>query len=184
MIQYSTGNTEALEEIFQRYKKAMFNYAFRMLSHRADAEDVVGEVFYILTREKDRYRPKGKFSTWLYTIAHNVCVNRIRKRARVVFLWQKKDPYAHEYEQWDIPDTKDLPDTVAGSRDMASYVKKAVEKLPMLQREAVILREYHGFTYQEMSRVLGCSESKVKILLFRARERLRKGLLPYIEEVK
>ena len=69
MIQYSTGNTEALEEIFQRYKKAMFNYAFRMLSHRADAEDVVGEVFYILTREKDRYRPKGKFSTWLYTIA-------------------------------------------------------------------------------------------------------------------
>ncbi|UCC94911.1 MAG: RNA polymerase sigma factor [Candidatus Omnitrophota bacterium] len=184
MMEYTVGNQTALEEIFQRYKKAMFNYALRLLNNRADAEDVVGEVFFVVTSQKYSYQPGAKFSTWLYTIAHNVCIDRIRKRRRIVFIWSKYDKDSPEYTQWDIPDTKNLPDTDAEKKDTAYHVKKAISRLPFAQKEALILKEYHNLRYEEISKVLHCSKAKVKILIFRARERLKKKLLPLIEEVR
>ena len=182
MLEYKTGDSQALEEIFQRYKKPMLNYAFKLLRNFADAEDVVAEVFYAVTAQKDKYIPEAKFSTWLYTIAHNTCIDRIRKNRRVFSFWQKKDKDADSYEEWDIPDTKFMPDIEAENRDISRYVKNAVDKLPFSSREAIILRQYHNLTYEEISKVLNCSVSKVKVLIFRGRERLRKALLPFIEE--
>ncbi|MCP4651803.1 MAG: RNA polymerase sigma factor [Candidatus Omnitrophica bacterium] len=186
MTDYKLGNLDALEEIFQRYKKPILNYAFRILNNRADAEDAVGETFYILTNKKDSYTPKkgAKFSTWLYTIAHNVCINIIRKKKRIVFIWSKQDKNDKEYKQWDIPDFKNLPDENAEKSDNALFVKRAINKLPLNLREALILREYQQLSYQEISSVLSCTISKVKVLIFRGRERLRKDLLPLIEEAR
>ena len=184
MMEYKAGNIDALEEIFQRYKKPILNYAFKLLSSFADAEDVVGEVFYILTSRKDQYEPRAKFNTWIYTIAHNAAIDRIRRRKRVFFFWQKKDKDGSSYEELDIPDTRFMPDTLAQENDIASYVKKAIDKLPFQLKEAIVLRQYHNLSYEEISAVLNCSLSKVKILIFRAKEVLRKELLPYMEEIR
>jgi len=184
MMEYRAGSVDALEEIFQRYKKPILNYAFKLLSSFADAEDVVGEVFYILTSRKNSYEPVAKFSTWIYTIAHNVAIDRIRRRRKVFFFWQKKDKDGSAYEELDIPDTRFMPDSNAEESDISAYVKKAIDKLPFQLKEAIVLRQYHNLSYEEISAVLNCSLSKVKILIFRAKECLRKELLPYMEEIR
>ncbi len=184
MMEYKSGDINALEEIFQRYKRPMLNYAFKLLNNYADAEDVVGEVFYVLTAQKDAYQPQAKFSTWLYTIAHNLCIDRIRKNKKIFPLWFKKNKTDKDYEELDIPDTKFLPNTPAEEKDTSFFVKRSLEKLPLEQKEAIVLREYHGLNYEDIGKVLNCSLEKVKILIFRARERLRKELLPLMEELK
>ena len=184
MVGYKMGDTGCLEEIFGRYKKPIFNYAFKVLTNRADSEEAVSETFYILTGKRHAYTPdiKAKFSTWLYTIAHNVCIDLIRKRRRIVFLWSKRDKDSEQDEPWDLPDTKDLPDRVADNNDCAVQVKKALGRLPLEMKEALVLREYQQLSYEEIGGVLNCTLEKVKILLFRARERLRIELLPFIKE--
>lgn len=181
---YKMGNASCLEEIFGRYKKPIFNYALRLLANRADSEEAVSEAFYILTSKKDRYTPdpKAKFSTWLYRIAHNVCVDLLRKRNRIVFMWSKRDKDSDNEEQWDIPDTKDLPDQAAQKSDRALAVKHALAKLPLEMKEALVLREYQQLSYEDIAGVLNCTLEKVKILIFRAREKLRIELLPFIKE--
>ena len=150
----------------------------------ADAEDVVGEAFYAVTAQKDKYEVRAKFSTWLYTIAHNSCVDKIRKRQKIVFLWFKKENESNEYEEFDLPDDKDTPDAAAQGDDRAALVKAAVEKLPYEYREVVILREYQELNYEEIAGIMNCSLAKVKILIFRGRERLRKELAPMMGELR
>jgi len=184
MMEYRAGSMVALEEIFQRYKKPILNYAFKLLSSFADAEDVVGEVFYILTSRRDSYEPVAKFSTWIYTIAHNVAIDRIRRRRKIFFFWQKRDKDGNSYEEFDMPDTRFMPDSSAQENDISVYVKKAIDKLPFKLKEAIVLRQYHNLSYDEIAAVLNCSLSKVKILIFRAKECLRRELLPYMEEIR
>ena len=184
MMEYKAGEIRALEEIFQRYKKPMLNYAFKILNNFADAEDVVGEVFYVLTSEKNNYQPRAKFSTWLYTIAHNLCIDRIRKNKRTFSLWFKRNKDDKEYQEMDIPDTKFLPNAPVEEKDLSFFVKRSIDKLPLEQKEAIVLREYHNLNYEDISKVLNCSIEKVKVLIFRARERLRKDLSPLMEEMK
>ncbi|MDD4954926.1 MAG: sigma-70 family RNA polymerase sigma factor [Candidatus Omnitrophica bacterium] len=184
MMQYKAGDITALEEIFQRYKKPILNYAFKLLSSFADAEDVVSEVFYILTLRRNAYEPVAKFSTWIYTIAHNVAIDRIRRRKKVFFFWQKKDKSSGSYEELDVPDTRFMPDSEAEKNDVAAYVKKAIDKLPFEFKEAIVLKQYHNLSYEEIANILNCSLGKVKIRIFRAKEALRRELLPYMEELR
>ena len=182
MAEYKLGDQTALEEIFQRYKRPILNYAYRLLNNRADAEDAVGDVFCALASRKSDYKPRAKFSTWLYTIAHNICISRIRKKRRVIFMWFKRDKDAEEYESWDVVDAKSFPDALIEAKDTAQYVRRAISKLSFAQREALILREYHNLSYEEISNVLKTNVSRVRILIFRARRKLKKILLPLIEE--
>ncbi len=183
MFEYKVGHTQALEDIFQRYKVRILNFAFRILGNRADAEDVVGEVFYILTDKKESFRQESKFSTWLYAIARNACIDRIRRRKRIVFMWFKQDKGSQDFRSWDIADDKNFIDDVT-KKDIAYHIKAAVNKLPLSQKEAIVLREYHNLSYEEISEILTCSISKVKILIYRARKRLKNKLLPVLGEVK
>ena len=181
ILEYQSGKDEALTMIFQRYKKPVLNFALRLLGNRADAEDATGEVFLVLFAKKYTYQPTSKFSTWLYTVTRNVCVSRLRKRKWTVSLFVKRDEQDSPQE-WDIPDTSNLPSDELDKKEAAHTIKKAIEKLPDLQKEALILREYQGMSYQEISNILDCSLEKVKILIYRARERLRDELPSFIKE--
>jgi len=176
MVEYSNGNTEVLDEIFLRYKKKMFNYALRMLGNRADAEDVAAELFYVLLRKKDAYQPTHKFSTWFYTVAHNICMSRLRLRKRTVSMWFKREKEADGFEQWDVQDLAPSPGETAQSRDVALYVKGAIGKLPLVEKEALILREYQHLPYVEIAGILGCKQAKVRAMLYRARQKLKEKL--------
>ncbi|MDD3375472.1 MAG: sigma-70 family RNA polymerase sigma factor [Candidatus Omnitrophica bacterium] len=183
MLDYQEGQKEALEVIFVRYKKPIFNYALRILKERAEAEDIISEIFLMLFVKKDSYRPEGKFSTWLYTVARNTCISRIRKKSRLFSFWIRSKE-TNDFEQRDIPDVTFSPERLSEEKETSSFVQMAVNSLPLSQREVIILREYHNMSYEEISQIMQCSLEKVKILIFRARQRLRKKLAFLMKEVQ
>lgn len=181
ILEYQQSNDEmALVTLFNRYKAHILNFALRILGNRADAEDVTSDCFLTLFKKRYIYRAGTKFSTWLFTVARNLCINRIRKRKKLGSMWFKKD--SNNYEQWDIPDEKDIADTTLEKTEASMMVKKAILKLPEEQKEALILREYHNMNYADISEIMSCSLEKVKILIFRAREQLKVELSSFILE--
>lgn len=182
MMQYKvTGEPEIVQAIYFRYRTRILNFCLRMLGNRADAEDVTGEVFLTLFSGKYAYDPKAKFSTWLYTVARNGCISRIRKRKHLVSVWFSSRG-SSTYDQWELEDKEDLAAEQLAKKEAASRVRRAIGQLPNEQREAIILREYHRLHYDEIRQILDCSLEKVKILIFRAREKLREDLRSFIEE--
>jgi len=167
--------------LFERYKKPILNYALRVTGNRADAEDVVSEVMLAVFVKKDMYQPIAKFSTWIFTITRNNCVTKLRKRKNIFSLWVRNE--TGEEELLDPADpAAALPDELVKEKEMTAQIKKAIEKLPETQREALVLREYQDLSYEEISQVLGCSLDNVKILIFRARERIRQELSSFMVE--
>jgi len=184
MMDYQTGREpEAIQTVFVRYKTRVFNFCLRILGNRADAEDVTGDVFLKLLYRKYSYDPEAKFSTWLYTVARNTCISRIRKRKNLVSVWFSSQD-SKQYDQWDIKDTGEIAAEQLAQREAASRVRRAIGLLPFEQREAIVLREYDKLSYQEISTILNCSLGKVKILIYRGREHLREKLKSFIEEEK
>ncbi len=181
MQEYSQGNAEALNMIFQRYKTPVLNFALRILGNRADAEDAVSDVFVAVFEKKYRYDAKAKFTTWLFTVAHNVCISKIRGRKNLVSLWFRNEE-TDELEAWEIPDAGELPRERLNRLQIAGVLRQSIQKLPPEQKEALVLREYHGMNYEEISQVMHCSLEKVKVLIFRAREGLRKELPASLKE--
>jgi len=182
MMEYrSGGEPRSIAIIFFRYKARILNFCLRMLGNRADAEDVTGDVFLTLFSGKYAYDPGAKFSTWLYTVARNCCISRIRKRRNLVSIWFSSKG-SDEYEQWDVEDHGDQAAEQLSKREAASRVRRAIRLLPDEQREAIILREYQRLSYDEIRQILDCSKEKVKILIFRGREGLREELKSFIEE--
>ncbi len=182
IARYLDGDQTAFRVIFERYKNRLFNYAWRVLGNRADAEDVVSEVFLAVFEKRYRVQAQAKFSTWLYTVAHNGCMTKFRQKKNMVSLWFQQAE-SDTPQEWDLPDAGLTPSQQSDQKDVIAVVRAAVKKLPVEQREALILREYQGLSYDDIARVLDCSLEKVKILIFRAREGL-KGTLPasFLEE--
>lgn len=181
MKEYQSGDSGAVSDIFQRYKIRILNFCFSLLGNRADAEEAAAEVFLALVADKNSYDVSRTFSTWLYTIARNKCVNRIRQKKNIVSLWVPSRS-GSDYEMMDAPDTTPHSREALSRQEVSVSVRRAIAKLPDEQKEAITLRQYHGFSYQQISDILGCSLEKVKILIFRAKEQLRVELASFVKE--
>jgi len=181
MLDYQTGDQEAVGMIFQKYKTPIFNFCLRLLGNRADAEEASGEVFLALIANKNTYDSSARFSTWLYTIAHNKCVDQIRRRKRLVSLWFSS-PEKDGYEQLEPADTDASASEELDKKLVISQVRLAINNLPYEQREAIILRQYLDLSYEQISQILNCSLEKVKVLIFRAKERLKDRLASFIKK--
>lgn len=181
MQAYQEGDEEAMAVIFRRYQKRIFNFAFRLLGHRADAEDATADVFLNLLNSGASYQPGAKFSTWLYTVARNACISRMRKQKNIFSLSFRKT--SEEEGEWEVPDMK-TPDEALHQKDVADQLKNAIQKLPVSQKETLILRGYHGLSYDEISKITGHTLENVKVLIFRAREQLRQDLGLLLKEVQ
>ena len=179
---YISGDREAIRMIYVRYKTRMFNFCLRLLGNRADAEEISGDVFMTLIADCT-YDPQRniRFSTWIYTVARNKCVSRMRKRKYLTPLWHSS-PGQDGFREWDPPDSQDLSREELAKRELTVLVLKALDKLPFEYKEAIVLRQYHGMSYQQISVILNCSLEKVKILIFRAKEQLRVQLAPFVKE--
>lgn len=181
MLDYQSGNREAISMIFHRYKNRILNFCIRILGNRADAEDTTHDVFVALMGSPYKQHSNAKFSTWLFTIARNRCIDKIRKTKKVFSLtFTNKDRSTDE--QWDVPDQNDSSAVNLEKKERALVVQQAISRLAYQQREAIVLREYHQFSYDEIAKILNCSLDNVKILIFRAREKLRVELASYIQE--
>lgn len=168
---FQSGNKNALEILYARYKARILNFSFRMLNSRSDAEDVTANVFLALFSGKYRPGHQAKFSTWLFTIARNRCLDviRSRKRETVTDHWEREGGAKNAREN-----------LTESEHEMK--IREAIQQLPDGQREAIILRAYHSLSYNEIAKVLGCSVDNVKVLIFRARQSLRQELASFLKE--
>ncbi len=175
MHQFAGGDMPALEGIFTRYKKPVFNFAMRFLANRAEAEDVASDVFLAVVSGRYHYSPSAKFSTWLFTVTRNSCISRIRSSKKMFSLWFKTEE--GEDQEMQFPDhTLPEPDNALLKEEQSVFLEKALARLPLGQREAIILKEFQNMRYEEIAKVLNCTLSNVKILIFRGRENLRREL--------
>ena len=154
------------EAAFDRYSQTVYSFVYR-LTHREDAaEDVAQETFLALVRAPERFdADRGTMKTYLLSIARNLALKQYRDR--------------HGEEQWD--DQDDAPPAIdpRGALEVGAAVGAAVESLPPLQREALILFEYEGVTLEELAQIVEADVGTVKSRLHRARARLRRVLAPY-----
>ena len=159
------GDREAFDVLIRMYQRMIHSLCYRMTGSLDDADDLVQETFIQAYRHLDNFRAEARFSSWLYRIAINRCLNW---RAR-----QKRRERAHE--QWE-PETDALP----AENDLTRQVQATLEKLPAKQRAAVVLTTYEGMNHAEAARILGCSEVTVSWRVFAARQKLKRWLAPHV----
>jgi RNA polymerase sigma-70 factor (ECF subfamily) len=176
MSEVAEGNLSAFRGIVELYQKPLINFITRFIGDKAEAEDIAQEVFLKVFKSAGNYRPKAKFKTWLFKIAANHCLNEIRdskNNPRTVDLFELNEAGFLAI----APDTYS-PEKVLESREIGEAVREAIRKLAKNQRIALLLKEYSGFSYNEISHIMGCSVSAVESLIQRARQNLKKILSP------
>ena len=185
MLAFREGSLEAFEELFSRHAYAIVNYAYRFVRDRAVAEELAQEVFLRVHDAAGSYRPSARFSTWLYRIATNVCLNEVRRprfKARHDSLdAETTDPGAEPRIQ--IRDANPDPEAQAARLDLVRMLRGALQALPEKQRVAFILNKYAELSYTEVAEVMNTSEKAVKSLIHRAKEGLASKLRPLIKEM-
>ncbi|MFC1704111.1 RNA polymerase sigma factor [Candidatus Omnitrophota bacterium] len=180
MLKYQQGEGQAMDELLRRYKNPVYHFAYRLSYNAAEAQEIAQEVFLRVHTFKDRYTASGKFSTWIFSIAHNVFVSRWRKNRRLVLWPRKKDS---NDELVEVADPDPTPGEQAAIGELSGIIRECIQTLPLPQQEALILREYENLDYQEIATILKKSLGTVKTLIHRARINLKDKLLPYIKEL-
>ena len=182
MLRVKQGDTTAFTELVEKYKQPVMNLAYRTVRDATEAEDLAQNVFVQVYKSAARYRSTAKISTWLFTIARNLCLNEIRRRSR------------HPAESLDAPhpEQDDQPlqqfeDKKAFSPpesllqgELAQNIDQALADLPENQRAAILLCRQDELSYEEIAEVLGCSVSATKSLIHRGRETLKERLKAYL----
>lgn len=166
------GDTNAFEVLVEDQKKVVFNLALRMLGNEEDAYDISQEAFLKAYTNLTGFRGDCKFSSWLYKLTTNLCLDFIRKRNRhkVIPLVYEDDDGDSEYME--IPDETFSPELETEKKQLRESVRAGLNQLPVQQREILVLREIGGLRYDEIGRQLNIEEGTVKSRIFRARKKL------------
>src|SRR5256885_1077878 len=142
MLRFQTGDVEAFQQLFHKYSPSVVNFAAHFLGTRARAEEIAQEVFLQVYRWQKRYEPKAKFSTWLFKIANNHCLNEVRKgEYRVSHESLDSQPNDEgDGRERELPDTNSRKgDDILAAKQAADKIQKILQRLPESQRSAVLL---------------------------------------------
>jgi len=169
------GEEWAFREILDRYEVRIFRHAYRMVGRRADAEDLTQEIFLEVFRSIRHFGGRSAFSTWLYRVAVNVCLEFRRRR--------RMDEVPFEEAELSLGDARALdPEEATIAGELQQKVRQAIQALPGIHREVVVLHELEGFTYAEIAHILDCPVGTVKSRLYHAFQKLRELLQGYVCE--
>ncbi len=177
MLRFKEGDISCFEELMKRYETRILNFIYRFVGVRSEAEDLTQEVFLKVYQAKDKYEPKTEFSSWLYKITVNLCIDYQRKRKNpnsITFIETKDKNSDMIFQQ--IPDPQPPLDVSIEKAQISQVIKSCLLSLPAKQRIALELRVYENKSYKEISKILNCSVSAVESLLFRARQSLKQKL--------
>jgi RNA polymerase sigma-70 factor (ECF subfamily) len=183
MLRVRQGDSHAFAELVDKYKQPVINVAARMLRDPVEAEDLAQNVFVQVYKSADRYRVASKFSTWLFTIVRNLCLNEIRRRSRHPadsMDASHPDQEDQPLQQFEDKTTASPPETLLHG-ELATKIDEALAELPENQRTAIVLCRQDELSYEEIAEVLGCSLSATKSLIHRGREFLKQKLKPYLQ---
>ena len=170
----TAGDLESFNQLVARWERPIFALAFRTLGREEDARDVAQEAFMRAYRGLPGFKGQAKFSSWLYRIALNLCRDWIRRQRRAPVSQFPEDIDVLEAAAATEP-TESIEDLVA-RRELSAVVEEAMAKLPEEQRTAIILKEYHGMTFQAIADLQGCPLSTVKTRLYQGLSVLRRQL--------
>ena len=173
------GDAVAFRELFAKYGEAVVNFAYRFVNSRSRAEELAQDAFLQIYRARERYEAKARFSTYLYRVVTNLCLNELRRfeyQGRTEPLEGKPlengEEGSRELADTSLPEVEDL---LAGI-ETGARIKKVLDKLPPNQKTALLLSRVEGLSYQEVADCLETTESAVKSLIFRATQTLREEL--------
>jgi RNA polymerase sigma-70 factor, ECF subfamily len=182
MLQVRNDVPGAFESLVDHYQNRLVGIFFHMVGNREEAEDLCQEVFLRIYRSRKGYRPRAKFSTWLFTIANNLALNHLRRKGRNVSLplggatgSQPISPVAQH-----LVGREGTPSSQVRQAELSDLVRDALATLGEDQKMAVLLNKFEEMSYAEIADVMGRSPAAVKSLLARARNELREQLEPYL----
>lgn len=183
MTAYQLGELEAFAELVARHEKPLWNFLRRFVSDEDTAQDLMQETFLRVVKSRTSWRPDAKFSTWLYSIAHNLCIDHARraKHRRALSLDTHKrprdsDPDAGLHDA--LPDGARGAEHRAIDRELVARMDAALEALPPAQREVFLMREMLELPFAEIAKAVNASEPTVKSRMRYALEALRSALAP------
>ena len=183
MLRVKQGDTVAFTELVEKYKQPVMNVIYRTLRDATEAEDLAQNVFVQVYKSAHRYEISAKFSTWLFTIARNLCLNEIRRRSRhPAESLDATRPEEDDQPLRQFEDKKNFtPPESLLQGELAQKIESALAELPENQRTAILQCRHDELSYEEISEVLGCSLSATKSLIHRGRETLKEKLKPYLK---
>lgn len=177
------GDMHAFEELILKHEKIVYNLALRMMNHSEDAKDISQEVFLKAYRSLCNFDERSAFSTWLYRITHNTCIDEMRKR-------KGKQSYSLEEEleneegsmQRQIADEGDTPEESLLREEQKSEILQALGNLSEEHKAAIVLRDVKGLSYEEIAEILEVSLGTVKSRISRGRNQLKNEILKMREQ--
>jgi len=183
MLDVKAGDEASFELLLRKYRTPLVNFLYRMVRDVGVAEELAQEVFLRVYRAREDYAPSAKFTTWMFRIATNLALNSVRDnrhRRMEISMDQSADSGEEDARPLEVPDRTPTVEQELVARSRAEMILRAIHALPEKQRAAVLLHKYQELDYDEIARVLECSESALKSLLFRAYETLRVELAPLV----
>ena len=172
LARVAAGDAGAFTSLVETHQERLLRLCERMLGDPEEARDAAQEVFLKAFRKAGEVRPLGQVYTWLYRIAVNLCLNKLRRRKLVRFLRFETDPEEPGAPAFDPPDAGPDPISALESRRRWQSTSKAIAKLPDNQRAVLILVRFEGLSYRQAAEVLGITEGAVESRLFRAMRRI------------
>ncbi|SPE41093.1 RNA polymerase sigma factor [Candidatus Sulfopaludibacter sp. SbA3] len=175
MLRVKEGDGASFGVLLEKHRLSVIHFLYRMVQNHAVAEELAQEVFLRVYRSRGTYEPTAKFTTWLFRIATHLALNSLRdgKNER---SQERLDDDSNDMPVRQVSDRKPTVEASMVYQSRLEEVRKAVATLPEKQRAAVLMHKYQEMEYSQIARVLNCSESAVKSLLFRAYETLRARL--------
>lgn len=175
MLRVRDGDETSFALLLEKHRNSVIHFLYRMVQNQAIAEELAQEVFLRVYRSRETYEPTAKFTTWLFRITTHLALNHVRDRRN-----DKLNDSIDEKIEDGAPRQLSAREANVEERLLRDArlgeVRKAIEELPDKQRGAVLMHKYQEMEYSQIAAVLGCSESAVKSLLFRAYESLRTSL--------
>jgi RNA polymerase sigma-70 factor, ECF subfamily len=187
MVSYQRGDREAFAILVRRHETPIYNFVFRQLRERSVAEDITQDAFMRVVQNAGEFKHEARFSTWLYAIARNLCIDHLRKAKH------RRHPSLDQPVGSDENDARRVGDSVAAqhpsanaersamSAEVAKCIEQAVDSLPDDQREVFLLREVANLPFKEIADITGVGENTVKSRMRYALERLQQALSPFEE---
>ncbi|MBM3211257.1 sigma-70 family RNA polymerase sigma factor [Candidatus Poribacteria bacterium] len=162
------GDMGAFEELFNKHQKQVFHISYRMTNNREDASDLTQEIFLRAYQKIGKFDSRSSFSTWLYKLAVNLCIDELRKRKKSANVLPLEEALANA-----DPDT---PENLAILNDRERQVWEALDSLKEKERAIIILKDIEGLSYDEIAKVFKCSLGRVKSRIHEARQKLKSVL--------
>jgi RNA polymerase sigma-70 factor (ECF subfamily) len=177
MAKVAEGDEYAFEILVRRHQVSVLNLIYRFIGKRAQAEDLAQDVFIRVWQAAKSYEPRAKFSTWIYRITANLCLNELKSAGRKKLIPYFPGEEGKEGGFETISDESPSAEERLLAEERIRQISDALQSLPEKQRMALILKKYDDLPYQEIAQILGCSVSAVESLLVRAKKNLLEKLM-------